>query len=141
MKRGDALGPDYISPVYATQDEPSAFLQEMARLRAPISMPSKSLRIDGKTVQLTPEQYDTYVQLSGQPAKQYLEQFTASDEWRVMDDDTRREFLKETMTEFRASAREGLKERHPELQARGKMPPMPAGYELPPLPPGFVLTK
>jgi hypothetical protein len=41
-----------------------------------------------------------------------------------MDADTKREFLKETMTEFRASAREGLKERYPELRAE-KLPPTP----------------
>jgi hypothetical protein len=57
-----------------------------------------------------------------------------------MDPDTKREFLKETMTEFRASAREGLKERYPELQA-GKLPPLPKGFEMPPLPPGFELAK
>jgi hypothetical protein len=57
-----------------------------------------------------------------------------------MDADSKREFLKETMTEFRASAREGLKERYPELQA-GKLPEMPKGFELPPLPSGFVLAK
>ena len=141
VKRGDALGPHYISPVYATtQMEGSPFLLEMARLRAPISMPSRSLRIDGKTHQLTPEQYDAYVQLSGKPARQYLEQQIRTPEWRAMDVDTKREFLKETMTEFRASAREGLKERYPELQG-GKLPPMPKGFVLPPLPPGFVLAR
>ena len=103
-------------------------------------MPSKSLRVDGKTHMLTPEQYDAYVQLSGQPAKQYLEQFIRTPEWRSMDADTKREFLAETMTEFRASAREGLKERFPELQA-GELPPMPKEYEMPPLPPGFVLAN
>ena len=55
----------------------------------------------------------------------------------MMDADTQREFLKETMTEFRASDREGLKERYPELQATGKLPPIPDGFQLPPLPPGF----
>ena len=141
VKRGDALGPDYISPVYATEEEQSPFLQEMARLRAPISMPSRSLRIDGKTHTLSPKQYDVYVQLSGKPARQYLEQFIQTPEWQSMDADTQREFLKETMTEFRASARDGLKERYPELQAGGKMPPIPEGYRLPPLPSGFVPAK
>lgn len=54
--------------------------------------------------------------------------------------DTRRELLKETMTEFRASAREGLKERFPELRATGKLPPLPEGFVLPPMPPGFELA-
>lgn len=48
------------------------------------------------------------------------------------------DFLAAMMAEFRALAREGLKERFPELQA-SKLPPMLKGYEMPPLPPGFVL--
>ena len=104
-------------------------------------MPQRTLRIDGKTVRLTREQYDVYLQLSGKLAGQYFEQFVRTPEWNQMDHDTRREFLKETMTEFRASARDGLKERYPELQAGGNMPPIPEGYKLPPLPPGFVLAK
>ena len=126
VKRGYALGPDYISPVYATQMEGSPFLLEMARLRAPISMPSRTLRTDGQTVQLTPEQYDVYLQMSGKPARQYLEQQIRTPEWRSMDADTKREFLKGTMEEFRASARDGLKERFPELEA-GNLPPIPKG--------------
>jgi hypothetical protein len=81
------------------------------------------------------------VQRSGQPAKQYLEQYIRTPEWRSMDADTKREFLKETMTEFRASAREGLKERYPELTRPADLPPLPKGFVLPPLPPGFVLSK
>ena len=100
-----------------------------------------SLRIDGKTHMLSPKQYDVYVQLSGKPARQYLEQFIQTPEWQAMDADTQREFLKETMKEFRASAREGLMERYPELQPGGKLPPVADGFELPPLPPGFQLAK
>jgi hypothetical protein len=74
-------------------------------------MPSKRIRVSGKTHKLSAEQYDAYVQLSGQSAKTYLEQYIRTPEWRLMDADTKREFLKETMTEFRASARERQKER------------------------------
>lgn len=59
---------------------------------------------------------------------------------KFLEADDKREFLKGTMREFRASAPEGLKERYPELQA-GKLPPMPKGNEVPPLPPGFVIAK
>lgn len=57
-----------------------------------------------------------------------------------MDADTQRELLKVTMTELRASAREELKERFPELQG-GKLPLMPKEYEMTPLRQGFVLAK
>jgi hypothetical protein len=102
-------------------------------------MPQRFLRIDGKRVDLTAEQYDELVQLSGQPAKKYLDGFVKTDEWRSMAMEERVEFLKETMKEFRATAREALKERYPELV--GTTAPAPANSNLPPLPPGFALRR
>ena len=61
------------------------------------------------------KQYDELVQLSGQPAKQYLEQQASSPEWRSMNDGERREMVKETLTEFRQAGRAALLDRHPEL--------------------------
>ncbi len=46
----------------------------------PLSMPQRFARIDGQRVDLTPEQYDELVQLSGRPAKAYLDQQVRSPE-------------------------------------------------------------
>jgi hypothetical protein len=138
VKRGDAIGPDYISPIYASETDPSPLLREVARLRAPLAMPSRAWRSNGVRLRLTSEQYDTYVQLAGKPARQYLEQFISTPEWRSMDDDAKREFLKDTMEEFRGGARQDLRERFPELSGEAAGAP---GTALPTLPPGFELAR
>jgi hypothetical protein len=100
---------------------------EIGRLRAPLSMPQRSITVDGQKVPLDPQQYDELVQLSGQPAKKALAQTLSSAEWKAMTDEDRREFVKETLEDFRASARDELLKRHPEL--------VPAGQSAPRLPP------
>lgn len=115
VSSGDAIGPDVLSPFYATTASNEPFRQEIARLRAPISMPRRYLTIEGRRVDLTPEQYDKLVQLSGAPAKQYLEEQIRSPEWRSMNDGERREFVKEALADFRQAGRAALLELHPEL--------------------------
>lgn len=63
----------------------------MARLKAPIPAPLRSA--DGKTNMPTPEQYEDQVELSGKPAKRFLQQFIRRPEWRSTAADTKREFL------------------------------------------------
>jgi hypothetical protein len=143
---GDALGPDIVSPFYASTVKSAPINQEIARLRVPLSMPRRYLTIEKRRVDLSPEQYDELVQLSGKPAKQALEQAIASPEWRSMDDAERIELVKDTMADFREAARAVLIERHPELAGSAspsrrstsdQSRPQPGA--LPPLPPGFTL--
>lgn len=68
-------------------------------------------------IDLTPQQYDELVQLSGQPARQFLENYVNSPEWRSMSDPQRVDFVKSTLKEFRKAGRETLKGRYPELAA------------------------
>lgn len=135
IKRGSGAGQgpvagtlNYINPVYYSRESRDPLRREVARLRAPLSMPQRFLRIGKENRKLTPEQYGAYVELSGKPAKQYLDEFIKTREWRAMGDDERREHLKETLTEFRDIARGELKRRYPELDE--EVPPPP--------PPGFV---
>jgi endonuclease YncB( thermonuclease family) len=137
VKAGNAIGPDILSPFYASAINPSPLNQEIARLRAPLSMPQRAIRIEGKAVNLSPPLYDEFVQLSGQPAKKYLEQQIRTRDWRSMNDEDRRQFVKDTLAEFRDTAREELIKRHPEL---GGATPSPAN-DLPALPPGFRLSN
>lgn len=115
VSSGDAIGPDVLSPFYASTASNDPFRQEIARLRAPLAMPRRYLMIEGRRVNLDAKQYDELVQLSGQPAKQYLEEQVSSPEWHSMNDGERREFVKETLKEFREAGRDALLERHPEL--------------------------
>lgn len=87
--------------------------QEVARLRVPLSKPQRHITVDGQRVELSPEQYADLVQRTGKPAKQYLNEFIRSDEWRSMPDDARVELVRDTLGEFREAGREALKKRYP----------------------------
>ena len=93
-------------------------------------MPQRKVRADGVDHKLTPEQYAYYVQMSGKPAKVHLEQYVQTPEWKGLTDDERRDYLQETMKEYRAEARGQLLEMFPALGANGDRPPSPPGYAL-----------
>jgi hypothetical protein len=141
VERGNSLGPDIASPIYTTRESDDPLRQEVARLKVPLSTPPRYLKVRGQRFDLTAKQYDELLQLSGKPAKQYLEGFIQTDEWRDMRDDERADFVSETLKEFRAAGREALKEMYPELS--GARRPATAGAKestAPPLlPPGFVM--
>jgi hypothetical protein len=133
VKRGSGAGQgaagsayNFISPVYTSSISRDPVLKEMARLRVPLSMPQRSLTIDGVKHRLTPEQYSYYVQLSGKPAKAFFSGYIGSDEWQNMTEEERRDTAKERLKEFRAGARGQLKQMFPDLGA----PPPPAGFAL-----------
>ena len=115
VSNGDAIGPDIVSPFYATAISNDPVNVEIARLRAPLAMPQRSITVEGKRVPLDAKQYDEFVQLSGKPAKQYLSEQIRTPQWRAMSDEDRRQLVKEALEDFRASGREALIERHPEL--------------------------
>lgn len=129
IERGDAVGPDFFSPFNGTKETSDPTKREIARIGAPLAMPGRSLMVAGQRVQLDPDQYADYVELTGKAAKAYLDQFVRSPEWQAMTDDERREEVKEAFEEFRGAARDELKLRYPEL-AGGKAPPLPPGFEL-----------
>jgi hypothetical protein len=137
LKRGSGAGQsvaegvaNYANPVFYSRETKDPLRREVARLKAPLSMPQRSLMIDGARVRLTPEQYSAYVQLSGQPAKQYFGEFIRTPEWRGMTDDEKREFMGAIMKEFREIARGELRRLYPELQGTGSD-----------LPPGFNVVR
>jgi endonuclease YncB( thermonuclease family) len=164
---GDAVGPKILSPFYASTVNPSPLSQEIARLQVPLPMPQRYVTVDGKHTPLSAQQYDELTQLSGKPAKQYLEQAIQSPDYRSMDDDARTEFIKDSLADFREAGRDALLERHPELDGDQRplsimdalqsaprkaaapaplpAPPPPNHVPakppvLPPLPPGFRLA-
>lgn len=74
ITRGDSVGPDFVSPVYATRQTDDPLRAEVARLKVPVSMAQRNIVVGGERVDLTPEQYDAYQQVSGFAAGQALRQ-------------------------------------------------------------------
>ncbi|MDP9412809.1 MAG: hypothetical protein M3Q08_01685 [Pseudomonadota bacterium] len=135
VKRGSGAGQgaagsayNFVSPVYTAKVDRSPLMQEVARLRAPLPMPQRSITAGGVKRKLTPEQYSYYVQLAGKPARSFLDGFIQTQEWRSMPDEDRKEYLKETLEEFRGEARDQLKQMFPELNTVPGAPPPPRGF-------------
>jgi len=84
----------------------------------PISIPQRHLTIEGKRLDLDAQQYDELVQLSGKPAKQYLDELIRSPEWRSMTDVDGVEAVKNAMADFRDPGRAALLERPRKLALR-----------------------
>jgi hypothetical protein len=122
VSNGDAIGPDILSAFYATSISSDPLNQEIARLRAPLTLPQRAVTIGGQRVPLDANQYDELVQLSGKPAHQYLSEQMKTSDWKTMSDEERRQLVKDTLEDFRATARAELLERHPEL-TRQQQPP------------------
>jgi hypothetical protein len=135
VKRGSGAGTgpagsayNFVSPVYTSRISKDPLLQEVAKLRAPLPMPQRSITSGGVKQKLTPEQYGHYVQLAGKPAKAFLDGYIQTQEWRGMTPEDRRGFLTETMEDFRKQAREELKRMYPELNVAKNAPPPPPGF-------------
>lgn len=134
--RGDAVGPDLLSPIYGTHMDRSPVSQEVALLRVPLTMSKRKVTIGGEKVDLNAEQYDTLAQLSGKPAHTYLEGYIQTLEYRQMKDADRVEAIREVMKDFRKSGLDALKGMYSELG--GNLAP---GDAVPPLPECFKAER
>ncbi|MCA1653663.1 MAG: hypothetical protein ABR588_05885 [Sphingomicrobium sp.] len=131
--RGDSFGPDLISPVAGSYVSNDPLRAEVARLRAPVSMPQRNVMVDGERVPLTPEQFDEYQRVAGAGAHQVLSEAIRLPSWKIMTDDQRSELIKSAFTDARKDARGRLIADFPQLAGTGSGKQAGA----PPLPPGF----
>lgn len=95
----------YISPMYVSKDKADKISEEMIRLNLFIGMPSKVIEIGGKTIDMTPEQYEEYVQEAGRPAKHLLSGLVTSKSYLSASDDVKAELIRETIMIYRDTAR------------------------------------
>lgn len=65
IRLSGGLGPDIVSPIYTSETVDSAIDNEILRLQVPVSMPAR--QIEG--IELTPEEYSRYVELTGNELK------------------------------------------------------------------------
>ena len=155
ITRGDSVGPDFVSPLYATNVTNDPLRAEVARLRVPVSMPQRDVMVNGERVPLNAQQYDEYQRTAGSMASQALRPVVSSPQWRTLTDTDKGEAIKDAFKSARHGARDDLLANHPELGA-GSLPPLPPGYGVsgggqsmpvkslpprgvPPLPAGYAL--
>ncbi len=139
-ERGDALGPDLLSPIYSSRMNGDKSLAEIARLRLGLSKPPRKIG----DARLTTKQYSDLVTYSGQPAKQMIDGLTADPQWDKLPDGMRRLLIKNAVETSRKSAREQMLMQYPDLaQAQAvaavKRKTGERTISASDLPPGFVL--
>ena len=111
IERGDALGPDLLSPVWASKERGERSLDEIARLRVGLSRPDRKV---GDT-RLSPGQYADLVKSGGQPAKQMLDQLVAPPSWNTLPDGIRRLLIKRVVEANRSRAKTQMLISNPDL--------------------------
>ena len=133
ITRGDSLGPDIVSPLYATTVTNDLVRAEVARLRVPVPMPQRKVMVGGERVELSPEQFDEYQVETGKNARRSLSGAIAMPSWKTLTDDQRGELIKDAFADARKDARAYLNANFPALsgtRAGGAVPTLPSGYTI-----------
>lgn len=131
IKYEGGLGPDFLSPVYTSDALNDPVNQELLKLDYAPGYPSKKV----KGVELGPEAYDRYHELSGKLAHQRLADLVTSPNWGMLDIEARVKAAKKTVDMAREEVREELfgggegKTSSRSLEA-GEVPPPPPGYAI-----------
>jgi hypothetical protein len=110
---GGGLGPDILSPVYTSVINKDPVSQEVARLRLGLQKPERTIR----GIRLSDEQYDRYVQISGQTAKKIVRRYVTAPGWARVPDDMKKDLINGAMVMSRRIARtQILPELAPQMQ-------------------------
>lgn len=94
------IGPDIISPVYASTAKDDPVSRELLKAGVTVSPPMK--KVGG--VELTPEQYDQYHAKSGAMGYESVSQLVRSEKWSTLDDEGKQDAVTNIMKAARASA-------------------------------------
>jgi hypothetical protein len=113
-----------INPFAYSEDSNEPARAELGKLKhfSPQTVLSRMKTIDG--VELTPEQYDQYIQLMGTPLKEHLNELVKSEEWQGATDGdedfpgTKQALVKRAISHFKILAKARLLEDNPELNKK-----------------------
>ena len=114
IKLEGSLGPDILSPIYTSTATNDPVANEMARLRMAPSKPSRKVM----GVELTPQEYDTYQQTTGQLARHLLGQVIAAPDYARLPDDRKKEVIDDVLSKARDLARGYTAQQFPPLVER-----------------------
>lgn len=104
IQREGGAGPDYISPIYKSTEKTDLVDKEMVRLKLGITLPEKKIR----GVDLTPEEYNRYVEHAGKPAKLILNRVVSSEGYQRLPDFLKEHIFRKIISDVRARATESM---------------------------------
>lgn len=95
------VGPDLLSPIYASKEKKDPVYNEIARLKLDIAMPEKKL-FDSE---LAPKEYDQYVVTQGRLAKTQLDALIGARGYQTLPDWAKKDAIKSIVEKSRQVAR------------------------------------
>ncbi|GGC34047.1 hypothetical protein GCM10011371_21780 [Novosphingobium marinum] len=95
------VGPDFLSPLWVSKALDDPVNHELMQLDYAPGLPGKS--VGGK--QLTPEEYDRYLEVSGKLSHQRLTGLVTSPEWSAIDEEGKVKAAKKVVAAARSDAR------------------------------------
>lgn len=99
-----------FSPVDVRQVRETPLETELARLQdqVQIGFPAKSFTVNGRKVDLSPDEYNDLLKLSGEQVRTVLTKAIATDQWAKRRDDAKVEFIKRSIETAREQAKNKL---------------------------------
>ncbi len=114
IKRGGALGPDLISPIFTSTEKKDKVIDEMVDLHFAPSMPQREINKH----KLDEILYDEYSELAGKAAKKELDRKVNQPSWDDKSPDLKTKIIKKAFEDVRDEARDKMKRLHPELRKK-----------------------
>ena len=99
-----------LSPVDIRQVKDTPLSQELFRLKdsIQIGLPSKTLTVNNAKIELTPDEQNEYLKLSGSRIKERLEKAVESEGWASRSDEAKAKFIKKVIDDSREQAEKEL---------------------------------
>ncbi|QTH21720.1 hypothetical protein HRJ34_26050 [Rhizorhabdus wittichii] len=113
IERGNAAGPDILSPVWVSEERKDPVMNEVRRLDVRLSKPD---RIIGRQ-RMSADQYARFVYMAGRPAKDMIGRMMGEEGWSRMPDGARRITIRRIVETFREQAKRQLLLAEPDLMA------------------------
>ena len=120
------LGPDIISPIWASTDKPDATVNALLEVGAHVTAPGK--KVAGR--ELTPAEYDQWQVLVGDTIKPELDALVSFPGWKQIPADERRDMIDDTVRKARKTAKATFLSGGNTVA--NALPPPPPGYTLAP---------
>jgi hypothetical protein len=96
-----------LDPIRQSQvDKSSPIKSEVARLGMKISRPDKTMTLAGVDVELTPEEYASYIKQSGNMAKIILDNLVQTEAYKAMDSESKKDLILDTVRKSRSAFRQ-----------------------------------
>jgi hypothetical protein len=98
-----------LNPVRTSKvDASSPVKTEVARLGMKVSLPQETISVAGNDLELTRDEFETYVGVSGSVAKSILDNAVTTAAYKRMSDEEKKEFILDTLSNVRRETRKSL---------------------------------